>query len=77
MNAGLGKRLARLEAAMPAKLSANSPLSLAACNLLRATIGGPLLTATGYAAYALRPSLAPACRRRLLAQLLDGLAPAG
>ena len=45
MNADLGKRLARLEAAVPAELSANRPLSLAACNQLRRTIGEPLMTA--------------------------------
>ena len=43
MNADLGKRLARLEAAVPAKLSANRPLSLAAYNQLRVTIGEPLM----------------------------------
>lgn len=79
MNADLGKRLARLEAALPAKPSANRSLSLAACNQLRTMIGEPRLTATGYAAYALRPPqpLDPEARQALLARLLEGLWPAG
>ena len=73
MNGDLGKRLARLEAAVPAKLSANRPLSLAACNQLRRTIGEPLMTAAEYAAYVARPPLDPEARQALLARLLEGL----
>ena len=72
MNAALGKRLARLEAAVPAELSANGPLSLVACNQLRKTIGEPLMTVVGYAAYAVRPQLDPEIRQALLAQLRIG-----
>ena len=71
MNADLGKRLARLEAAVPAELSANRPLSLAACNQLRKTIGEPLMTVVAYAAYLRRPSLDPEARQALLARLFD------
>ena len=73
MNAALGRRLARLEAAVPAELSANRRLSLAACNQLRRTIGEPLMTVVGYAAYAVRPQLDPEVRQALLAQLREGL----
>ena len=69
MNGDLGKRLARLEAAVPAKLSENRPLSLAACNQLRRTIGEPLMTAAEYAGYVRRSPLDPKERQRLLAKL--------
>ena len=77
MNADLGKRLARLEAAVLAKLSANRPWSLAACNRLRATIGEPMMTAVEYAAYVNRPPLDPEERERGLAKLCEGLAQVG
>ena len=75
MNADLGKRLARLEAAVPAKLTANRPLSLAACNQLRRTIGEPLRTGAQYAGYVRRPSPGPEERERLLAKLVEGICP--
>jgi len=75
MNAALSKRLARLEAAVPAELSANRPLSLAACNQLRRTIGEPLMTGTEYAAYLRRPPLGPEIRQALEARLLEELGP--
>ena len=75
MNADLGKRLARLEATVPAKLSANRPLSLAACNQLRRTIGEPLMTAVEYAGYVRRLPLDSGVRRALAARLLEELAP--
>lgn len=74
MNADLGMRLARLEAAMPAAaLAANRLLLLAACQQLRPTIGVPLLTAAGCAAYAMRPPLDPARGHLLLSRLLEAL----
>ena len=75
MNADLGRRLARLEAAVPAKLTANRPLSLAACNQLRRTIGEPLRTGAQYAGYVRRPSPGPEERERLLAKLVEGICP--
>ena len=77
MNADLGKRLARLEAAVPAAPPENGPLSLAACNQLRRTIGEPMMTGAEYAAYTRRPPLDPEARHALLARLLEGLAPMG
>ena len=77
MNADLGKRLARLEAAVPAERSENRPLSLAACNQLRRTIGEPLMTAAEYAGYVRRPPFDPEVRQALLARLLEGLVPVG
>ena len=74
MNAGLGKRLARLEAALQGELAVNRPLSLAACNQLRATIGEPSMTAAAYVGYVRRPRLNSAARQALVARLLDGLA---
>ena len=72
MNADLGRRLARLEATLPAQRSANRPLSLPACNQLRRTIGEPLMTGAEHAAYGRRPPLDPEERERLLANLLVG-----
>lgn len=69
MNGDLGK----LKVAVPAEALVYRPLSLAACNQLHAMLGEPLRTATGYAAYAVRPPLAPACRQLLLSHLFDGL----
>ena len=77
MNGDLGRRLARLEAPVPVKPSANKPLSLAACNQLRRTIGEPLMTGAKYAAYVARPPLDPDVRQGLLSQLLEGTAPRG
>ena len=77
MNGDLGKRLARLEAAVPARLSANRPLSMAACNQLRKTIGEPLMTAVEYAAFLRRPPLNSEARQALLARLLEGAGVGG
>lgn len=77
MNADLGKRLARLEAAAQAELSADRPLSLAACNQLRVMIGEPRLTVAEHAGRASKPPLDQEARQALLAQLLEGLELAG
>ena len=58
---------------MPVMALANRPLSLAACNQLRKTIGDPLLTAAEHAAYMRRPPLGPDARQALLARLLKGI----
>lgn len=69
-------RNARPKAAA-AEALANRPLPLVACNQLRATIGEPLMTAAGYAAYTVRPPLDLEARQALLARLLNGSGSTG